>query len=85
MYTANDFNTDKAPKAMVQYIIDNVEDFEARYSRAFSIIGRNRCPLRLADPILYDDILDRGADWMIDNDTSDAPDFPDYDIEEIFG
>ena len=85
MYTAADFNTENAPKEMVQYIIDNVDDFESRYQHALSIIGRDRCPLRMADPILYDDILDAGADWIVDNDTSDGSEFPEYDIEEIFG
>ena len=85
MFTCKDFDSTDAPAEMVQYIIDNVEDFEPRYKHALSIIGRDRCPLRMADPMLYDDILDAGADWMVDNDTSDGSEFPDYDIEEIFG
>ena len=42
MYTANDFNTANAPKEMVQYVIDNVEDFEPRNSRILLHLENNR-------------------------------------------
>ena len=73
MYTADDFNTKNAPKEMVQYIIDTVEGFDARYTRALDIIGRYRCPLQMADEGLYNEIYDAMCDWMQDK------------IEEIFG
>ena len=81
MYTADDFNTENAPKEMVQYVIDNVQDFNARYARAWKIIGRDRCPLRMASYGLYSDIEEYIGEWCHDNeDCSNL-----YDIEEIFG
>lgn len=81
MYTADDFNTENAPKEMVQYVIDNVQDFNARYARAWKIIGRDRCPLRMASYGLYSDIEEYIGEWGHDNeDCSNL-----YDIEEIFG
>lgn len=73
MYKAEDFNCKNAPKEMVQYIIDTVEGFDARYARALDIIGHYRCPLQMADEGLYNDIHDAMCDWMQDK------------IEEIFG
>jgi hypothetical protein len=84
MYTADDFNCENAPKKMVQYVVDTVEDFDARYARAWDIIGLNRCPLRMADESLYDDIYDAMCEWVMDEFESYPEDF-DYDIEEIFG
>ena len=83
MYTA-DFNTENAPEEMVQYVIDNVDCFEPRYQRALRIMGRNRCPLSMADYPLFDDIHSAMADWAIDNNVTDE-EFDEYDIEEIFG
>ncbi len=81
MYTEDDFNTKNAPKEMVQYVIDNVQDFNARYARAWEIIGRDRCPLRMASYGLYSDIEEYIGEWCHDNeDCSNL-----YDIEEIFG
>lgn len=80
MYTAEDFNTENAPKEMVQYVIDNIEDFDDRYGRALYIMDRNRCPIYYADQKLYTEIIDCVDDWCNDNeDNSDL-----YDIEEIF-
>ena len=81
MYTAGDFNTENAPKKMVQHVIDSVVDFDKHYSRALEIIGTERCPLKMADRRLFDTIQDCIDDWCNDND--DVPD--NYDIEEIFG
>lgn len=81
MYTANDFNTENAPKEMVQYVIDNVVDFEPRYQHALEIIERYRCPLRMASSGLYSDIEEYIGEWCHYNeDCSNL-----YDIEEIFG
>ena len=84
MYTSDDFNTENAPKEMVQYVIDTVEDFDARYAHAWDIIGLNRCPLRMADESLYNDIYDAMCEWMQDEYDCIPEDF-DFDIEEIFG
>lgn len=81
MYTADDFNLENAPKEMVQYVIDNVDDFEPRYQHALGVIGRDRCPIWQADQSLYMEMQDCMDDWCNDNeDNSDL-----YDIEEIFG
>ena len=82
MYKANDFNTTDAPEEMVQYVLDNVEDFEPRYKRALNIMDRKRCSLRNADFELYDNILDACVDWFNENGDGGAID---YDFEEIFG
>ena len=84
MYTAEDFNLKNAPKEMVQYVIDTVEDFDARYTRALGIIGSYRCPLQMADEGLYNDIYDAMCEWVNDEFESYPEDF-DYEIEEIFG
>lgn len=84
MYTAADFYTRNAPKEMVQYVIDNVEDFEPRYRHALSIMEDKKCPLQHADASLYDDLYEAMYDWAMDNKESYPEDF-DYDIEEIFG
>ena len=81
MYTANDFNTQNAPKEMVQHVIDNVADFDTRYNLTLDAMGRDRCPLRVASYGLYSDIEECMGEWCNDND--DRPDL--YDIEEIFG
>lgn len=82
MYKPNDFNLTNAPEEMVQYVIDNVEDFEPRYKRALNIMDRKRCSLRNADFELYDNILDACVDWFNENGDGGAIG---YDIEEIFG
>lgn len=84
MYTAEDFNCENADEEMVQYVIDNVNDFEPRYQRALGIIGHSRCTLSMADYHLFSDINSAMADWAIDNNVTDE-EFDDYDIEEIFG
>lgn len=84
MYTADDFNIGNAPKEMVQYIIDNIDDFEPRYQHALSIIGRDRCPLSMADYPLFADIHSAMADWAIDHNVY-GEESDNYDIEEIFG
>ena len=83
MYTADDFDMEHAPEDMVQYVIDNVDCFEPRYQRALEIMGRNRCPLSMADYPLFADIHSAMAEWAIDNNVSDE-EFDEFDIEEIF-
>lgn len=81
MYKPEDFNLTNAPKEMVQYVLDNVDDFEERYQHALDIVGRERSPLRRADLDLYIDIQTELDFWCADN----GHNFDDYDIEEIFG
>lgn len=80
-FTPSDFNCDNAPVELVQYIIDNTDDFGRRYSSALNVIGRDRCPLRMADNALYDDMYDCLCDWCSDNGDNED----NYDLEEIFG
>ena len=85
MYTSEDFNTkNDLEKEVVQYVIDNVDDFEPRYQHALKIIGRNRCPLSDADYPLFSDIRSTFVDWAIDTNLSDE-ELDEFDIEEIFG
>ena len=84
MYTAEDFNCENADEEMVQYVIDNVDDFEPRYQHALLIIECDRCPLSMADYPLFADIHSAMADWAIDNNVTDE-EFDEFDIEEIFG
>lgn len=79
-YKPEDFNLDNAPKDMVQYVIDNIDDFGKRYQKALTKIDRMRCPLRMADSNLYDEICDQVSDWCSDNND----DIDNYDIDEIF-
>lgn len=79
-YKPEDFNLDNAPKELVQYVIDNVDDFGRRYQKALTKVDRMRCPLRMADSDLYNEICDNVEDWCSDNDEK----FDDYDIDEIF-
>lgn len=83
MYTAEDFNIEKAPKEMVQYVIDHVPDFTNRYMFAHYKMADRR-PLRMADLELYSDIHRAMFDWALDNNVSDE-EFDEFDIEEIFG
>ncbi|WP_296864593.1 hypothetical protein [uncultured Methanobrevibacter sp.] len=80
-YKPEDFNLDNAPKELVQYIIDNIDDFGKRYQKAITKMDRQRCPFRIADNVLYNEINDRISDWCSDNDEDED----DYDVEEIFG
>lgn len=83
MYKPEDFNLTNAPKEMVQYVIDNVDDFESRYDHALKVMDIYRCPLYHADCSLYDDIYNTMCEWC--NERDFYPEDYDYDIEEIFG
>lgn len=83
MYRPEDFNLTNAPKEMVQYVIENVDDFESRYDHALGVIDSERCPLYYADCSLYDDIYNAMCEWC--NERDFYPEDYDYDIEEIFG
>lgn len=85
MYKPTDFNLTNAPEEMVQYVIDNVEDFESRYKHAMGIMDRYRCSLYQADCSLYDDIHEAMAMWAIENSNFTDEEFEEFDIEAIFG
>lgn len=81
MFTCKDFDSTDAPAEMIQYIIDNTELFDTRYQYALGVIGRDRCPIWQASPLLAAEMQDHLEDWC--NDNEDNPDL--YDINEIFG
>lgn len=85
LYKATDFNLTNAPEEMVQYAIDNVEDFDNRYLNALRSIGNGRYPLRLSNPTLFDDITEAFLDWCIENDELCILDDGCADVEEVFG
>ena len=80
-YQVEQFNTEHAPEEIVQYVLNNVDDFGHRYTEALKRIGTSRGTLHWVDPELYLNISDAIYDWCEDN--GDDPDK--YDIEEIFG
>ena len=84
LYKATDFNLTNAPEEMVQYAIDNVEDFDNRYLNALRSIGNGRYPLRLSAPTLYDDIREKMVEWAIEFSNLTDDEFEEFDIEEIF-
>ena len=53
----------------------SIEDYDEKVRMAWGYMDRMRCPLRMAFPILYDEILKVLADNEIDSD--------EIDIEEI--
>lgn len=85
MYKPEEFNLTNAPKEMVQYVLDNVEDFDIRYSLALKTIDKCRCPLRLANDSLFDEIKGAMVEWCIENDELCILDDGIADAEEIFG
>lgn len=73
---------DEISEECIDYIISNIEDFDARYNIALKKIGRMRCPLRYADSELFDEIYDRADEWCEDNGCEEIT--PET-IEEVFG
>lgn len=57
-------------KDLATYVRNNIEDYETRLQLAFKRMERMRCPLRMADDSLYDEIVDAVTDWCDDNDVS---------------
>lgn len=49
---------------------NNVEDFEVRLQLALKRMDRMRCPLSMADGMLYDEIIDAVEEWCDDNEVS---------------
>lgn len=85
MYKPEDFNLTNAPKEMVQYVLDNVEDFDIRYSLALKTIDKCRCPLRLANDSLFDEIQEAMCEWAMYESNLTDEEFEELDAEEIFG
>lgn len=54
-------------KEIAAYVRNNVEFFEERLQLALNKMDLDRCPLRMADRSLYDDIINAIEDWCDDN------------------
>ena len=74
--------TDAIPEECIDYIISNIEDFDARYGIALKRIGRTRNPLEYTDYELFEEICDLADEWCDDNDWDEITV---EDIEEVFG
>ena len=57
-------------KEIAAYVRNNVEDYEERRQLALKRMDRMREPLRMADGMLYDEIVDRIDEWCEDNEVS---------------
>lgn len=69
----------KTMRLVADYCAGNIFDFEERVQRAITVIDMWRCPLRLADPSLYNEIQD-----TIDECANDFEfDADDIDPEEV--
>lgn len=67
-------------KEIAAYVRNHVEFYEERLSLALGWMERDRCPLRMADDSLYDEIVDAIEEWFDDNEISIDYDF---DFEEM--
>lgn len=70
----------KMKKDLAAFVRNNIEDYEIRLQLALKRMDRMRCPLRMADGELYDEIVDAISEWFEDNEISIDYDF---DFEEI--
>lgn len=68
-------------KELAAYVRNNVEFFEERLQLALNKMDRMRCPMRMADGILFDEICGAIDDWCYDNDVDGS----DWDCEDMIG
>lgn len=66
-------------KEIAAYVRQNVEFFEERLQLALNKMDRMRCPLRMADSYLWNEICDAADDWSCDNNVN----IEDVDLEDI--
>ncbi len=66
---------------LASFISNRIENYEARVQLALDIIGRNRCPLYLADSRLYSQMADAVQEYIADNELDIDPD--EIDIEDL--
>ena len=66
-------------KEIAAYVRNNVEDYEERLQLSLKRMDRMRCPMRMADDGLYDEMCDSVEDWCYENDI----DFYEIDLEEL--
>lgn len=55
---------------LAAYVRNNIEDYEERLQLALKRMDLMRCPLRMADGSLYDEIVDAISEWCDDNEVS---------------
>lgn len=67
-------------KELAVYVRNHVVFYEERLSVALGWMALDRCPLRMADSSLYDEIVDAIEEWFEDNEISVDYDF---DVEEM--
>ena len=54
-------------KEVAAFVRNDIEDFEVRLQLALKRMDRMRCPLSMADGMLYDEICDSVEEWCDDN------------------
>ena len=70
---------DQVKECIKAHIESSIEDFEERLGLAYSVIGRMRCPLRIADSQLCNEIEDKIQEYC---EEYDIPNF--YDAEDFY-
>lgn len=68
---------------LIEYIKSNIADFDDKISKAWELLDKYRCPLRMADNGLYDEIANLIQDYADDNDLSEEW-IDNIDVEELF-
>ncbi len=69
-------------KKIAAYCRSRIEDYDLRVKLALNVMDRMRCPLQVADYLLYTEIYNCACDWADDNDYS-VDFFDGIDVEEI--
>ena len=52
------------------FVRNNVEFYEDRLQLALNKMDRSRCPLKMADNDLYEEIIDAACEWFDDQEIS---------------
>ena len=68
---------------LIEYIKSNIADFDDKISKAWELMDKYRCPLRMVDNGLYDEITNLIQDYADDNDLSEEW-IDNIDVEELF-
>lgn len=67
---------------LLQYCKEHIEDWDILESRALKMIDHMRCPLQMAAPELADEMEEKIADYLEDNEIDDSD--LDIDVDEVF-
>lgn len=68
---------------LIEFIKSNIADFDDKISKAWELMDKYRCPLRMTDNGLYDEITNLIQDYADDNDLSEEW-IDNIDVEELF-